>query len=48
LFARERRQKSTAIEEVATYSFGLKYWHLSGGQIYAAIHGIILEWFTKE
>ena len=23
--------KSTALEEVAIYSFGLKYWHLSGG-----------------
>jgi len=29
--ARERRLKSTALEEVAIYSFGLKYWHLSGG-----------------
>jgi len=46
--ARERTQTSTALEEVAMYSFGLKYWHLSGGQVCAGTHGIILERFTKE
>jgi hypothetical protein len=48
LFSRERRQKSTVLEEVTIYSFGLKYWHLSGGQVCAGTHHIILEWFKEE
>jgi hypothetical protein len=40
--------RNAAVEEVAMHNFGLKYWHLSGGQVCAGTHGIILEWFTKQ